>query len=520
MGLAQPRVVGRYALYDEIAAGGMATVHYGRLLGPVGFSRTVAIKRLHAQHAKDPEFVSMFLDEARLAARIQHPNVVQTLDVVSTDDELFLVMDYVQGESVARLIRASAADNKPIPLEVVSAIICGALLGLHAAHEAIDEAGKPLGIVHRDVSPQNILVGADGVPRVLDFGVAKAAGRVQTTREGQLKGKIAYMAQEQLNLTAVDRRADVYATGVVLWEALTLTRLYAGENEAGIMAKVLKGVPPPPSSITPVPEAVEKIVMRALEYDQPKRFPSAKEMATALEAAIPMASAPRVAEWVERLVGGQLAVRRESVARIESLSGNRPIPVAADTEPEPTRALAPGEESGRSSPTGPASRAPADLSTISASSAAIRAQAEKRGPGRGRWLAAGGAVALAVVAYVAMQSGRTNTAQLDEPRNPGVSGSVPSEAPPVPATSVSTPAPLPTEVAVSPSAAAAATTTTARSVRKGPARPTPSAAIVPPSVRTAPSATSVSSPAASSTPCTIKSYLDESGVKHFTKECN
>src|SRR5262245_49268372 len=163
----------------------MATVHLGRLLGPVGFSRTVAIKRLHAQFSQDPEFVSMFLDEARLAARIRHPNVVPTLDVVATGGELFLVMDYVAGESIAKLLRAVATKKEMVPIRVIAATMAGALHGLHAAHEAKDERGEPLGIVHRDVSPQNILLGADGVPRVLDFGVAKAIGRVQTTQEGQ-----------------------------------------------------------------------------------------------------------------------------------------------------------------------------------------------------------------------------------------------------------------------------------------------------------------------------------------------
>ena len=173
-------------LCDEIAAGGMATVHFGRLLGPVGFSRTVAIKRLHPQLARDPDFVAMFVDEARLAARIRHPNVVPTLDVVATEGELFLVMDYVPGESLSRLLRASRASGL-VPPRIASAIFCGALHGLHAAHEATDERGTPLGIVHRDVSPQNILIGSDGVPRVLDFGVAMAAGRAQATGPGRSK---------------------------------------------------------------------------------------------------------------------------------------------------------------------------------------------------------------------------------------------------------------------------------------------------------------------------------------------
>src|SRR5690349_8197951 len=168
------RVVGRYALYGKLATGGMATVHFGRLLGPVGFSRTVAIKRLHPEFAKDPEFVAMFLDEARLAARIQHPNVVATLAVVAMAEELFLVMDYVRGESFSRVLRTARRKGLELPEGFIGSVVAGMLHGLHAAHEATDERGEPLQVVHRDVSPQNVLVGVDGVPRVLDFGVAKA----------------------------------------------------------------------------------------------------------------------------------------------------------------------------------------------------------------------------------------------------------------------------------------------------------------------------------------------------------
>src|SRR3954468_3140893 len=227
----------------------MATVHLGLLLGPVGFSRTVAIKRLHAQFASDPEFVSMFLDEARLAARIRHPNVVPTLDVVATGGELFLVMEYVPGESIARLSRALRERRQTIPLRVLSATMAGVLHGLHTAHEAKDERGHPLGIVHRDMSPQNVLVGTDGVARVLDFGVAKAAGRMQTTRDGQIKGKLSYMPPEQLRGGAVSRQSDIYAAGVMLWELVTGQRLFAGDNEGFVVAKVLEGNVEAPSKV-------------------------------------------------------------------------------------------------------------------------------------------------------------------------------------------------------------------------------------------------------------------------------
>jgi serine/threonine-protein kinase len=168
----------------------------------------------------------MFLDEARVAARIRHPNVIPTLDIVAAEGELLLIMEYVQGESLSRLNRASLQAAVDTPLPVISAIVAGALHGLHAAHEASGENGEPLHIVHRDVSPQNILVGEDGVVRVLDFGIASAVGRLQVTRDGQIKGKLAYMPPEQFWGKPLDRRADVYAMAVVLWECITQRRLF------------------------------------------------------------------------------------------------------------------------------------------------------------------------------------------------------------------------------------------------------------------------------------------------------
>jgi len=328
--LPAPRVVGRYALFGEIAAGGMATVHLGRLLGPVGFARTVAIKRLHAQFAKDPEFVSMFLDEARLAARIQHPNVVSTLDVVAMSGELFLVMEYVQGESLGKLVRLLRDRGQPIPTKIAGSIISSTLYGLHAAHEAKTERGEPLGIIHRDVSPQNVLVGADGVSRVLDFGVAKAAGRIQTTREGQLKGKIAYMPPEQLAGVTLDRRTDVYAASVVLWELLSSKRLFEGEHEAVVFGKVLEGATEPPSRYHPdLPAGVDEIVMKGLSKDPNRRYSTAHEMAVAVEDALGHASPRKVAEWVDQLAGRSLQKRAAKVKEIESVSSVSARPPAA-----------------------------------------------------------------------------------------------------------------------------------------------------------------------------------------------
>jgi eukaryotic-like serine/threonine-protein kinase len=313
-------VVGRYALYGEIAHGGMATVHVGRLLGPAGFARTVAIKRLHPNFAKDPEFVSMFMDEARLAARIHHPNVVSIIDVVATKGELLLVMDYVPGDSFGRLLAADRKQRTSTSPSIVVKIVLDLLFGLHAAHEARNERGNLLGIVHRDVSPQNVLVGSDGVGHVIDFGVAKAVGRVATTQEGQVKGKLAYMAPEQISSQPVDRRTDLYSVGAVLWEGLTGRRLFEG-REVELMYKVLEGAIEPPSKYaSEVSPELGQVAMRALDRDPAKRFPTALHMAEALERALGPASTMQVARWVARVGNLTLVERAQLVSEVESIS--------------------------------------------------------------------------------------------------------------------------------------------------------------------------------------------------------
>jgi serine/threonine-protein kinase len=310
--------VGRYEVHEPIASGGMAVVHLGRIVGPVGFSRTVAIKRLHPHLATDPEFVTMFLDEARLAARVQHPNVVATLDVVASHGQLFLVMDFVLGAPLSQLMRAARDRGLEPPAAVVSAIVAGALYGLHAAHEARDQRGESLGIVHRDVSPQNLLVGIDGVTRVVDFGVAKAATRDQSTREGQLKGKLAYMAPEQILRKPVDRRADVYAAGVVLWETIALRRLFTADDEGAVIAAVLEGHVPTLSDLRhDLPPDIDGIVARALSADPGVRFPTAQDFAAALEAAMPPAPQREVGAWVESISGADVEARRGMVSTVE-----------------------------------------------------------------------------------------------------------------------------------------------------------------------------------------------------------
>ena len=316
--LQAPQIVGRYALFEVIATGGMASVHLGRLMGQVGFARTVAIKRLHPNFACDPEFVAMLMDEARLAARIRHPNVVPTLDIVAEGKEVLLVMEYVAGESLHHLLRAARAAHRPPPIPVVVDILVGVLSGLHAAHEATNESGEPLGIVHRDVSPHNILVGTDGVARVLDFGIAKAAGRMHQTRGAQVKGKLRYMPAEQMLARQVTRAADVYAASVVLWEALTGQRLFDGENDAQVMMQVLERHHPPPSSVRrDIPPALDEIVVRGLQHNPEDRFPTAKAMAYALENAVAPVKRSAVTDWVLATVGDAIGQREARVAAVE-----------------------------------------------------------------------------------------------------------------------------------------------------------------------------------------------------------
>ncbi len=328
-----PLLIDRYAIYDAIAAGGMATVHLGRLVGPHGFLRTVAVKRLHAQYAHDAEFTGMLLDEARVAARIQHPNVVSTLDVVVAGHELLLVMEYVRGESLARLCRRAQQKNVCPPPRIVVGVMQGALQGLHAAHEATNERGQPLGLIHRDVSPQNILVGVDGVARVLDFGIAKAEGRVSTTQDGKIKGKILYMSPEQLAADSLTRTSDVYAAGVLLFEALTNVRMFAGENEGAALSKIIRGEIRVPSEVDPSLERFDEVVRRATKLQPEERFPTAAEMVDAMLEVESPATAAQVAAWVQSLAGDVLEERARVVAEIERSSTRSKPPMAHPTPP-------------------------------------------------------------------------------------------------------------------------------------------------------------------------------------------
>ena len=302
-------VAGRYVIGDVIGRGGAATVHLGKQVGP-GRRGVVAIKRLHPHLAADPAFLAMMLDEARLLSRVRHENVVGTLDVVMEGGELYIVMDYVHGVTLGALLGRAHGRKERAPVAVACAIARDALLGLHAAHEATAVTGEPLGMVHRDVSPQNLLVAESGVLKVVDFGIAKAEGRVGHTMDGSIKGKLGYMPPEQLFREALDRRADVYAAGVVLWETLVGERLFVGDDGGTALAKSLVSHVTPPSERAPgIGEALDRVVLRALAHDREQRFATARAMADALCEAQAPASAAEVAAWVRALSGDLLDER-------------------------------------------------------------------------------------------------------------------------------------------------------------------------------------------------------------------
>lgn len=334
------RRIGRYELIAEIASGGMATVYLARLSGVGGFQRNVAIKCLHPHLANNDEFVEMFLDEARLAALIHHPNVVPIQEVGEGEAGYYLVMDYIEGDTFAALLSKAAVDGKQVPREISLRILVDMLAGLHAAHELRDDHGRNLGLVHRDVSPQNILVGTDGVTRITDFGVARAASRLSATRAGQLKGKLAYMAPEQANGDEdIDRRADVFSAGVVLWEALALKRLFKASNEAATLNRVLNDrIVSPREFSTHVPEAVAEVCMRALHRDLGVRYVSCAEFGDALErvasASNCLASSRDVATYVNEIVGASIESHRIAIREwLERRASEPPTPASAIRSP-------------------------------------------------------------------------------------------------------------------------------------------------------------------------------------------
>jgi serine/threonine protein kinase len=307
----------RYELLCPIAQGGMASVWVARQVGKHGFAKLVAIKTILPQHAEDPQFRAMFLDEAHLASGIEHPNVAQILDLGEEHDVLYLVMELVDGDSLSRLLRSVQKKNLKVPLGVALRILADTCGGLHAAHELRDKNNALLGVVHRDVSPQNVLVSSTGQAKLIDFGVAKARDRLSgDTSAGLLKGKIHYMAPEQALGKPIDRRADVWAIGAMLYHLVAGSPPIEAENQLAVLHRLASGDPPAPLP-EGTPAVVVELVARALAFDPDKRMANAREMQLALEdamvAARVLTTTTSVSQFIREHRGEHADKRRASI---------------------------------------------------------------------------------------------------------------------------------------------------------------------------------------------------------------
>lgn len=330
LGEIQPgQTVGRYEFLVPIAQGGMAAVWAARLKGTRGFTKTVAVKTMLPTISDDPHFEQMFLDEAQIASRIRHPNVVEILDLGEQDDLLYLVMEWVDGEPLSN-IRRTAAKREGIPRPIAVRIVQDAAAGLHAAHELKDEHGAPIGLVHRDISPQNILITFDGVVKIVDFGVAKAAGRtVEHTSSGQIKGKPPYMSPEQALGKDIDRRTDIFALGIILYQLTTGKHPFRGENDMITLQNIVSDRPiiPPRAYDKDYPKPLESVVLKALDRDPAKRFQTAAELEAALDRVFPP-TVPRVrpedvGKFVTAMLGDRGDERRTALRDAVRLADER-----------------------------------------------------------------------------------------------------------------------------------------------------------------------------------------------------
>ena len=270
---------GKYLLLDRIAVGGMAEIFLAKQVGPEGFEKNVVIKRIRPHLGDMKSFVRMFLNEAKLAAQLTHPNIIQIHDLGKVDDSYFIAMEYLFGRDMRRVIPKCEQQNIQFPVVYACKIASQALEGLYYAHQKTDSQGRPLGIVHRDVTPENIFVSFDGGVKLLDFGIAKAANQVEMTRAGEIKGKLSYMSPEQCMGKPLDSRSDIFSLGVVLYEWVTGFKLFTGESDVAVLRSITDGKIYKPSYFkADVPEQIEQILMRALEKDPDKRYQNAWEM--------------------------------------------------------------------------------------------------------------------------------------------------------------------------------------------------------------------------------------------------
>jgi serine/threonine protein kinase len=356
--IAARRTIGRYEIVQRLGHGGMATVYLGRATGNAGFEKLVAIKVIHPHLAAEPEFVEMFLEEARIAAKIQSPHVAGILDLAHDDGLHYMVMEYIDGETLSGLIRQLRPRDERLPLPVVVQILIDACEGLTAVHALRDADGQPYGLVHRDMSPQNLMVGFDGWTKIVDFGLVKATEK-RHTHTGHLRGKLAYMSPEQAHGKPLAASADLFALGVILWELLTGRRLFAGDSDAETLDRVVRCEVPPLRDHRPdLPPGVEAVLLRALAREPAARYPSAEAMLADLRqlmrahagaddprkqlAAIMRQHFDEQAKYRQAAVRGASRAHSRPRMRLVPRPGSDPAPAAEErTHPDPQLALVP-----------------------------------------------------------------------------------------------------------------------------------------------------------------------------------
>jgi serine/threonine-protein kinase len=406
---------GKYMLLAELGHGGMADVFLAAVQGPGGFSKLQVLKCLRKNLADDPEFVTMLVDEARLAARLNHPNVVQTLEVGNVGNQYFIAMEYLEGQPMNRVAhRAKGRDD--VPNKLFYGAVLDALAGLHHAHELADYDGTPLEVVHRDVSPHNIFITYDGQAKIVDFGIAKAAGRIAETRQGVVKGKVQYMAPEQAMGGKVDRRVDIFAVGVILYEIATGGRMWKGMEEIEIFRELAAGrVRRSPREIVPgVPEALDRICQKALAPDAAERYATALELQADLEAFLESDGGRLSAREAGKLVAKLFEDRRvETRALIEQklseLKAAPSAPVSMANLKVDTSSSTLTPSSGRE-----ASLTPAEARATTSSSKRTASVSKDRA-GAVKWIALTGVVCLAAAAVVVLRSNKQEPATQTPP---------------------------------------------------------------------------------------------------------
>jgi hypothetical protein len=394
-----PVKVGRYEIVGRLATGGMAEILLARMTGPSGFERLSVVKRILPHLASTETFVAMFLDEARIVAKIRHSNVIQVQELGCDGEELFLAMEYLEGESVAGLLKRSTVRELPIEPALGAHIVAEACAGLHAAHELRDVDGTPHPIVHRDVSPQNIFVTYAGEVKVLDFGIAKAADRITRTEAGQIKGKFEYMSPEQCRAELVDRRSDIFALGTVLYELTLGRRLFKRASQAASITAITEEPLVPPTRVEEhYPLELEAVVLRALARDPNNRYATAAEMRKELLAAVRSLgtadsdSQEALALLMGTLFADRIREKQEMILRVRGGSSIMTVPASEVDDEVDVPAV----------PTAAALAASAEMGTEAASSLGPRIAKSR---GRGRLLASAGVVlALGAALVLRLQS--------------------------------------------------------------------------------------------------------------------